>query len=82
MPFSLYWEETQLALELSDVLTGLVKAAVFGLLIGLTGATHGMMVRGGSTEVGLKTTSSVVVSITLVIFFDLIFTMAFILGGM
>ncbi len=80
VPFSEYWGQTQEAIHLSDVFTGLAKAAVFGLLIGLTGAAHGMMVRGGSTDVGLKTTSAVVVSIALVICFDLIFTMLFFLG--
>src|SRR5690606_35731239 len=80
VPFSEYWRQTQEALHLSDVITGLVKAAVFGLLIGLTGAAHGMQVRGGSQDVGLKTTASVVVSIALVIVADLVFTMLFFVG--
>lgn len=77
VPFSEYWVQTQDALSLSDVFTGLVKAAVFGLLIGITGAMHGLMVRGGSSDVGLKTTSSVVIGIAMVICADLFFTMLF-----
>ena len=80
VPFAEYWRQTQEALHLSDVFTGLIKAGVFGLLIGLTGAAHGMQVRGGSQDVGLKTTASVVVSIALVIVADLVFTMLFFLG--
>ncbi|MFG0320205.1 MAG: ABC transporter permease [Planctomycetota bacterium JB042] len=80
VPLSEYWRQTQEALHLSDVFTGLVKAAVFGLLIGLTGAANGMQVRGGSQDVGLKTTKSVVVSIALVIVADLVFTMLFFVG--
>lgn len=77
VPFSEYWRQTQEALSLSDLFTGLSKAAMFGLLIGLTGAVHGLMVRGGSSDVGLKTTTSVVLGIALVISADLLFTMFF-----
>ena len=80
IPFSEYWNQTVAAITVTDMITGLVKAAVFGLLIGLTGAMHGLMVRGGSTDVGLKTTSSVVIGIAAVICADLFFTAAFFLG--
>ena len=80
LPFSEYWNQTVAAISVTDLTTGLVKAAVFGLLIGLTGAMHGLMVRGGSTDVGLKTTSSVVIGIAAVICADLFFTAAFFLG--
>jgi phospholipid/cholesterol/gamma-HCH transport system permease protein len=80
IPFSEYWNQTQAALQVSDLLTGLFKACVFGVLIGLTGMVNGLQVRGGSAIVGLKTTSAVVTSIALVIFADLVFTMAFFLG--
>ena len=82
IPFSEYWNQTVAAITFTDMVTGLVKAAVFGLLIGLTGAMHGLMVRGGSTDVGLKTTSSVVIGIASVICADLFFTAAFFLGDL
>ncbi len=80
VPFNEYLVQTRDALHLADVFTGLIKATVFGLLIGLTGAVHGLMVRGGSAEVGLRTTSAVVFSIGLVILSDLLFTVLFYLS--
>ncbi len=80
VPFHEYLGQTREALHLADIFTGLIKATVFGLLIGLTGAVHGLMVRGGSMEVGLRTTSAVVFSIGLVILSDLLFTVLFYLS--
>ena len=56
---------------------GLVKAPVFGLLIGLTGTLRGLQVRDSSRELGRLTTVAVVQSIFLVIFADALFAIFF-----
>src|SRR5271157_5345692 len=62
------------ALEMRDIWTGLIKSVVFGLIITNVGCHEGFSVRGGAEGVGKATTSSVVISIFLVIFADVIFT--------
>lgn len=47
-------------LETRDVISGLVKAAVFGFLISLMGCYHGYHSRGGAQGVGAATTNAVV----------------------
>ncbi len=59
---------------LQDFINGLIKAAVFGLAIGLVGCYEGFQTRGGAAGVGKATTSSVVISSVLVLIFDFIFT--------
>ncbi|GAB4486632.1 MAG: ABC transporter permease [Thermodesulfovibrionales bacterium] len=72
-----YFNQTVNALLVKDVITGLVKAWAFGIIITLVGAYQGFKVEGGAEEVGLRTTASVVASIFLVIVFDLFFTTLF-----
>ncbi len=77
-----YFQQTLNALFVSDILTGLFKSVVFGFLIGLTGATFGLKLEGGSEEVGRITTASVVVSFLLIILSDAFFTIAFTYMGL
>ncbi|MEK6673687.1 MAG: ABC transporter permease [Nitrospirota bacterium] len=72
-----YFQQTINALLVKDILTGLIKAWAFGIVITIVGAYHGFKVEGGAEEVGRHTTSSVVASIFLVIVFDLFFTALF-----
>lgn len=72
-----YVDETAQALLVSDVMTGLVKSAVFALIIGLVACYRGFYVRGGAEEVGTSTTSSVVTSIVLCIVANAVFTTIF-----
>lgn len=58
------------ALILKDVVQGMLKAILFGLIIGLIACYRGLTVKGGAAGVGTATTSSVVTSITTVIGFD------------
>lgn len=58
------------ALILKDVVQGMLKAILFGLLIALIACYRGLTVQGGAAGVGTATTSSVVSSITTVIGFD------------
>ena len=72
---------TRDALEMHDITTGLIKSIVFGLIITTIGCKEGFSVRGGAEGVGKATTSSVVVSIFLIIFADVIFTAIFYFTG-
>jgi phospholipid/cholesterol/gamma-HCH transport system permease protein len=60
-----------------DVVSGLVKAAVFGLLIALLGCYYGYRSKGGAEGVGAATTNAVVVSSALIFAFDYILTELF-----
>jgi len=53
-------------LERLDVISGLVKATVFGFIIGLMGCFHGFYSRGGAQGVGQATTNSVVSAFVLI----------------
>lgn len=60
-----------------DFITGLVKAAVFGMLISGLACYLGLNVRGGAQGVGVATTRTVVLTIVALIFVDLMFTGVF-----
>lgn len=68
---------TRDSLELQDIWTGLVKSLVFGVIITKVGCYEGFSVRGGAEGVGRSTTASVVTSIFLIIFADVLFTALF-----
>jgi phospholipid/cholesterol/gamma-HCH transport system permease protein len=68
-----YIQETIKPLEISDILTSLVKSVVFAIFISGTGCMRGFQVRGGAEEVGNATTSAVVSSLFLIIVIDSIF---------
>ncbi len=72
-----YIRHTMDAINLGDVMRGLTKSFVFAFLIAMTGCYLGIKVEGGAEGVGRSTTNSVVVSIFLVIFANLIFTAFF-----
>jgi phospholipid/cholesterol/gamma-HCH transport system permease protein len=72
-----YYLQTVNALLVKDVMTGLIKAWAFGIVITTVGAYQGFKVTGGAEEVGRRTTAAVVASIFLVIVFDLFFTTMF-----
>ncbi len=60
-----------------DVVSGLVKAAVFGFLIALMGCYHGYHSRGGAEGVGSATTGAVVSASILILAFDFVLTELF-----
>jgi phospholipid/cholesterol/gamma-HCH transport system permease protein len=72
-----YINQTIQALYLSDILSGLVKAIVFGAVIANVGVFEGLGVRGGAEQVGQATTRAVVKSILFVIIADAVFTALF-----
>lgn len=55
-----YIKNTVDFLELSDVTSGLIKAAVFGFIIAAMGCYHGFTSKGGAQGVGRATTNAVV----------------------
>jgi phospholipid/cholesterol/gamma-HCH transport system permease protein len=61
------------SLLLKDVVSGMLKSLMFGLIIGLVACSKGLHVRGGAAGVGDATTSSVVTAITSVIGSDTLF---------
>ena len=72
-----YLRQTAEAIDMGDVMRGLTKSFVFGLLIAKTGCYLGINVEGGAEGVGRSTTNSVVVSIFLVVLANLVFTAFF-----
>jgi phospholipid/cholesterol/gamma-HCH transport system permease protein len=57
-----YLNYTTQFLELWDVMTGLIKAAIFGIVIAVVGCWQGMETEGGAEGVGRATTRTVVIS--------------------
>ncbi|HAD87548.1 MAG TPA: ABC transporter permease, partial [Rhodospirillaceae bacterium] len=74
---SIYLQNTWDFLELLDVVSGLVKASVFGFLVALMGCYHGYYSKGGAQGVGAATTNSVVSASILILCFNYILTEAF-----
>ena len=64
-------------LEPMDVISGLVKAAVFGFIIALMGCYNGYYSRGGAQGVGSATTNAVVSASILILTFNYIITELF-----
>lgn len=62
-------------LLVKDVVAGILKSMLFGLIIGLVACYRGLTVKGGAAGVGTATTSSVVTSITTVIAADSVFNL-------
>ena len=74
---SVYLKNSWQFLELIDVISGLVKAAVFGFLIALMGCYHGFYSKGGAQGVGSATTNAVVSASILILAFNYLITEAF-----
>lgn len=55
-----YLRSTYDLLEVKDVVTGLIKASIFGFIISLMGCYHGFHSKGGANGVGVATTYAVV----------------------
>lgn len=64
-------------LEARDVISGLVKASVFGFIIALMGCYHGYHSKGGAQGVGAATTNAVVSSSILILLFNYFITELF-----
>ena len=71
---SSYITRTWQFLEPIDVISGLVKAAVFGFVISLMGCYFGYKSRGGAQGVGQATTNAVVAASILILVFNYLIT--------
>ena len=64
---AVYLQNTVNFLEVTDVVSGLVKASVFGFIVALMGCYHGMQSGRGAQGVGRATTNAVVSSSILIL---------------
>jgi len=69
-----YFENIRLFIDTSDISYGLVKAAVFGVLITIIGCYYGLATTGGTQGVGRSTTSAVVLASVIVLVSDYFLT--------
>src|SRR6266550_1126501 len=65
------------ALLIRDIITGVLKSLMFGLLISAIACYRGLTVKGGAAGVGTATTSSVVTAITVVIGVDTLYNIVY-----
>jgi len=72
-----YLKRTFDYLQVMDVVSGLVKASVFGFLIALMGCYHGYRSRGGAQGVGAATTQAVVTASILILLSNYLVTELF-----
>lgn len=72
-----YVQRLREIVPMTDFYIMLIKAPVFGVLIGVTGCYEGMQVRQNAEEVGKRTTSAVVAAIFMVIVLDAFFAVFF-----
>jgi len=74
---ALYIQKTYNFLEYIDVLSGLVKAAVFGFVVTLLGCYMGYHSSGGAQGVGAATTNAVVASAILILILNYLISQLF-----
>lgn len=77
IPYEVYKLNTLSQLRPVDFNTGLIKAAVFGTLLGLIACTNGLKVTGGAAGVGKATTNTVVQTTVAIVVCDLLFSALF-----
>jgi phospholipid/cholesterol/gamma-HCH transport system permease protein len=71
-----YVDQTIASISVDDVMHGVSKSAIFGILITIVGIVDGSSVTGGAEGVGRVTTSSVVHGISAIVLTDMIFVFA------
>ena len=76
--FVYYLELVGDSLLIRDIVTGVVKSFMFGLLIAAIACFRGLNVKGGAAGVGSATTSSVVTAITTVIGVDTLYNVVYV----
>jgi phospholipid/cholesterol/gamma-HCH transport system permease protein len=69
-----YLDATFKALEYQDVISGLIKATVFGFIVTLIGCFHGYNTSGGASGVGVAATQSVVTASVLILLLNYVIT--------
>jgi phospholipid/cholesterol/gamma-HCH transport system permease protein len=76
-PMIIYTNELQKAVDLWDVGGGLLKSAVFAVIITLISCQRGLATRGGAAGVGNSTTSAVVLILFSLVAADSVFAVVF-----
>lgn len=74
LSFMEYFNQTKAAITLTDFSVGLLKSAVFGVLVAIAGCLRGMQSGNSSAAVGMAATSAVVTGIVFIIVSDAILT--------
>lgn len=77
IPFYTYYLEVVNRVKLNDLMSGLFKSVVFGVLVAGIGCLRGLQTRTGAAAVGLSATSAVVTGIVLIVAVDGIFAVVF-----
>lgn len=77
IPFDIFLDRLQGALNMQTLLVGMVKAPFMAIIIGLVATNEGFKVEGSAESLGRHTTASVVRAIFLVIVADGLFAMFF-----
>jgi len=67
-----YWNQTLGAMNLGDIITGLLKSAVFGVIVAVAGCQKGIQCGNNAAAVGNAATSAVVLAITWIVASDAI----------
>ena len=75
--FPYFFDLVKDSLLIRDIITGILKSFLFGLLIAAIACYRGLTVKGGAAGVGASTTSSVVTAITAVIGFDTLYNVVY-----
>ncbi|MCC5839937.1 MAG: ABC transporter permease [Opitutales bacterium] len=70
VPRSIFFSEMIRVIGIADLLLGVTKGFVFGLLIAFAGCLRGLQCGGGAQAVGVAATRAVVLGITLIIIFN------------
>jgi len=65
-----YWNQTTSSMGLVDIATGLIKSAVFGVIVAMAGCERGMQCGNNAAAVGNAATSAVVLGITCIVAAD------------
>ncbi len=73
LTFVEYFNQTVNAVGFNDIAMGVVKSAVFGVLVALSGCMRGMQSGRSASAVGVAATSAVVTAIVFIIVTDAIF---------
>jgi len=71
-----YLDQVIASIDVDDVMHGISKSVIFGILITIVGIVDGSSVTGGAEGVGRVTTSSVVHGISAIVLTDMIFVYA------
>ena len=77
VPFAQYMASAMSIAEMKDLFTGLLKAAVFGVVIGTVSCHEGFETRLGAVGVGRATQRSVIISFLLILMFGYMITRLF-----